>query len=86
MKRIIFLIVMFMSFSAKADMKFLWGQESESIKVSAYCIFESSKKVKGTIYLLTEVAEPNPAVSLTPYVEDNVIKSNGNPYVECYRK
>ena len=86
MKRIIFLIVLFMSFSAKADMKFLWGEESEFIKVSAYCIFESSKKSKGTIYLLTEVAEPNPAVSLTPYVQENITKNNGNPYVNCYRR
>ena len=84
MKRIIFLIVTFMSFSAKADMQFLWKETSDGATINAYCIFESSSNVIGTIYLIARPASvtKSTAITVTPLVEE---VNNQNPYMYCTR-
>ena len=54
-----------MSFSAKADMKFLWQETSAGATVNAYCIFESSSNGIGTIYLIARPANVSKSTAIT---------------------
>ena len=84
MKRIIFSIVTFISFSAKADMKFLWKETTDGASISAYCIFANSKEDVGTIYLIARPANvtKSTSITVTPLVEE---VNNQNPYMYCTR-
>ena len=57
MKRILFLIVCLMSFSAKADMQLLWEQElpntPNKTSVQAYCVFLDDTASKGVVFIYT---------------------------------
>ena len=56
MKRILFLIVCLISFSAKADMQLLWEQENTDdlrTNVLAYCVFADTTYDEGSVYLYT---------------------------------
>ncbi len=77
-----------MSFSAKADMKFLWEYKAKEATISAYCIFANSEEDVGTIYLLAKPKQlsNSATITLTPLVEE-VNKQNGkNPYMYCLRE
>ena len=56
MKRILFLIVCLMSFSAKADMEELWQEylpPFETTLVKAYCVFVDDTAKTGTVFVYT---------------------------------
>ena len=84
MKKIIFLIVTFMSFSAKADMKFLWKETSDGATINAYCIFESSGNGIGTIYLIARPASvtKSTAITVTPLYRKS---GSSTEIIKCYR-
>ena len=89
MKRIIFLIVTFMSFSAKADMKFLWKETTDGASISAYCIFANSKEDVGTIYLIARPASvtKSTAITVTPFYRlSGGNAGNKNEVIDCYRR
>ena len=77
-----------MSFSAKADMKFLWQETSAGATVNAYCIFESSSNKIGTIYLVARPANvtKSTAITVTPlYRKSGSSTGNKNEIIDCYR-
>ena len=78
-----------MSFSAKADMQFLWKETSDGATINAYCIFESSSNVIGTIYLIARPASvtKSTAITVTPFYRlSGGNAGNKNEVIDCYRR
>ena len=78
-----------MSFSAKADMQFLWTESSGGATINAYCIFESSSNKIGTIYLIARPANvtKSTAITVTPFYRlSGGNAGNKNEVIECYRR
>ena len=81
MKKIIFLIVTFMSFSAEAKMKLLWSESTAKATIKAYCVYEDRGASNGTVYLLARVKEPTNSANIT--FTPLVVKNSNSPYVRC---
>ena len=79
MKRIIFLIVTFMSFFADAKAEILWEDRvAENINIRAVCIFKYNA-TKGTVYLLTYSTDNSINPTLEPYID-----FQGKEILVCY--
>tara|TARA_B100000035_G_C20655614_1_gene402915 strand:+ start:106 stop:381 length:276 start_codon:yes stop_codon:yes gene_type:complete len=90
MKKILFLILCLMSFSARADMQLLWEQElpntPNKTSVQAYCVFAQNTRLVGSVFIYTTSvrAREKTLISVEQLLEAGGL-SAGSP-VPCARK
>ena len=92
MKRILFLIVCMMPFSAKADMQILWEQElpntPNKTTVQAYCVFLDDTASKGVVFIYTTSvrAREKTLISVEQLMTDRSGANRSLGVVSCKRQ
>ena len=92
MKRILFLIVCMMPFSAKADMQILWEQElpntPNKTTVQAYCVFLDDTASKGVVFIYTTSvrAREKTLISVEQLMKDRSGANRSLGVVSCKRQ